>query len=163
MQLHISTSGLAVPAVEALRKSLRDMRPAMANIGEIVLAQVMDAFEQERSPAGEPWAQSKRAQAQGGKTLANTGRLKSSFGYRATGKGVTVGSAVPYARWHQRGTRPYTIRPRNKRALFWLGAPHPVTVVHHPGLPARPLLPTQSSLDWPEIMDALRHHLLGGA
>ena len=31
------------------------------------------------------------------------------------------------------GTKPHTIRPRNKRALFWKGAGHPVKVVRHPG------------------------------
>lgn len=29
--------------------------------------------------------------------------------------------------------RPYTIRPKKKKALFWPGARHPVAFVNHPG------------------------------
>ncbi|MFZ4394164.1 MAG: phage virion morphogenesis protein [Kiritimatiellia bacterium] len=54
---------------------------------------------------------------------------------------VMVGTDRPYAAAHQFGTGPYTIRPKNKKALSWPGAAHPVKVVHHPGLPARPFFP----------------------
>jgi hypothetical protein len=40
---------------------------------------------------------------------------------------------APYVEW---GTRPHVITPATKRALFWLGAEHPVARVHHPGTPA---------------------------
>lgn len=43
-----------------------------------------------------------------------------------------------YGVWLEEGTEPYEIRPRNAKALFWPGAAHPVMVVHHPGLKARP-------------------------
>jgi hypothetical protein len=40
--------------------------------------------------------------------------------------------------YQDRGTKgPYEIRPRNKRALFWRGARHPVKRVMHPGLKAQ--------------------------
>jgi phage gpG-like protein len=58
---------------------------------------------------------------------------------------VTVGSDRPYASAHQFGTGAYTIRPKSKRALFWPGARHPVKAVHHPGLPARPFFPFDTS------------------
>ena len=40
-----------------------------------------------------------------------------------------------YAAIHEYGgkTRPHDIYPRNKKALYWAGASHPVKVVHHPG------------------------------
>lgn len=38
--------------------------------------------------------------------------------------------------YQDQGTRPHTIRPRRKRALFWPGAAHPVRVVRHPGVKA---------------------------
>lgn len=31
------------------------------------------------------------------------------------------------------GTPPHIIRPRRKKALWWKGARHPVSIVHHPG------------------------------
>lgn len=64
---------------------------------------------------------------------------------------VGVGTDVEYAAAVEFGSgtfseapgasrQPITIRPRNKRALFWPGAPHPVKSVQHPGVPARPYL-----------------------
>lgn len=41
--------------------------------------------------------------------------------------------AVDYVRFVIDGTVAHDIRPRNKRALFWEGAEHPVGLVHHPG------------------------------
>ncbi|KOX10140.1 hypothetical protein [Nocardiopsis sp. NRRL B-16309] len=35
--------------------------------------------------------------------------------------------------WIEYGTRPHEIRPRNKKALYWPGAAHPVGKVDHPG------------------------------
>jgi hypothetical protein len=37
--------------------------------------------------------------------------------------------------WHyiEYGTAPHVIRPNLKRALWWEGAPHPVSHVNHPG------------------------------
>ena len=35
------------------------------------------------------------------------------------------------------GTRPHTITPRRKRALYWKGASHPVKRVNHPGTKAQ--------------------------
>ena len=34
----------------------------------------------------------------------------------------------------------YMIRPKNKKALFWAGAEHPVREVIHPGMKARPII-----------------------
>lgn len=38
------------------------------------------------------------------------------------------------------GTRPHVIEPKNKQALAWPGARHPVKKVHHPGTPALHLM-----------------------
>jgi phage gpG-like protein len=58
---------------------------------------------------------------------------------------VELGSDRKYARIHQFGgtTPPRTIRPKNKKALSWPGAAHPVKSVKHPGsvIQARPFLP----------------------
>jgi len=66
-----------------------------------------------------------------------TGALKRGIRYRTFG---SVESA--YARFYDEeeyaffvieGTRPHDIYPREKQALFWPGAEHPVPFVHHPG------------------------------
>ena len=55
-----------------------------------------------------------------------------------------IRNKMHYAAAHELGavTRPHDIRPRNKKALYWEGAAHPVKVVHHPGsrIPARPFI-----------------------
>ena len=35
---------------------------------------------------------------------------------------------------------PYVIKPKEKKALFWNGAPHPIKEVHHPGMIAQPII-----------------------
>ena len=47
---------------------------------------------------------------------------------------VTIQSPALYAAAQNYGTDPYLITPKNKKALFWPGAEHPVKMVHHPGL-----------------------------
>lgn len=79
-------------------------------------------------------------------TLRLSGTLAKSVRITAVGaRGVTVGSDRPYAAIHQLGgrTKAHLIRPRNKKALFWPGAGHPVASVRHPGskIPARPFFP----------------------
>jgi hypothetical protein len=53
---------------------------------------------------------------------------------------VKVGTDVPYAKYVIGGTRPHDIYPRDKQALFWAGAEHPVRMVHHPGTKPNPFL-----------------------
>ena len=50
---------------------------------------------------------------------------------------VSIKSPAEYAQYVNDGTRPYTITPVNKKALYWNGADHPVRVVHHPGIKGR--------------------------
>ena len=47
---------------------------------------------------------------------------------------ITIQSPAEYAAAQNYGTDPYVILPKNKKALFWPGADHPVKMVKHPGL-----------------------------
>ena len=47
---------------------------------------------------------------------------------------ITIQSPAIYAAAQNYGTEPYTIYPKNAKALFWPGADHPVKKVEHPGL-----------------------------
>ena len=58
---------------------------------------------------------------------------------------VRVGTQDPKAEWHHRGTRPYAIDPVRRKFLVFQTVQGPVFARHvdHPGLPARPLLPSR--------------------
>lgn len=47
---------------------------------------------------------------------------------------------MKYGRFLEEGTAPHIIRPKNKKALHWHGAAHPVKQVNHPGTKPYPIL-----------------------
>jgi hypothetical protein len=66
------------------------------------------------------------------------GNLRRSIIVERTGENSwTIGTAVPYAEWVEQGLEPHEIKPVNKKALYWVGAPHPVKRVMHPGFEGR--------------------------
>lgn len=126
------------------------------------------------------------------KILQDTGNhLKNTFTYRAVQHGVYVGTASKIAPYHNFGTAPYDIRPKNKKALcftvagaYRVGSPvreggyighHKkrgqkggrgkgekrfAMVVHHPGLPARRMLPEPGDKKIDQmIMKTTENHL----
>ena len=76
--------------------------------------------------------------------LQDTGRLKQSFVKKVGSDRVDVGTEEKKALWHQDGTKPFTIRPKSGKVLRFVTAGGVVftRAVRHPGLPARPLLPS---------------------
>ena len=65
------------------------------------------------------------------------GVLKKWFSESLGSDEAVIKSPAEYAEWVNDGTRPYTITPTSKKALYWEGADHPVKVVHHPGIKGR--------------------------
>ncbi|WP_051694163.1 phage virion morphogenesis protein [Desulfohalovibrio reitneri] len=122
-----------------LAGAVDDLRPAMEAIGEIVLTQIMDSFETEVSPGGQPWEPSTRARRTGGQTLSDSGTLRKSVHVEAGRDGVEVGTDLVYALIHQLGGR--------------AGRNHSVQ------LPARPYLPTEDELDMDEIAATITDYL----
>lgn len=59
---------------------------------------------------------------------------------RARVAGVRVVARDPISLIVERGSRAHVIEPRDKQALHWPGARHPVKRVNHPGTPARHIL-----------------------
>jgi HK97 gp10 family phage protein len=55
------------------------------------------------------------------------------FAVNLTGLSVAFGTNVEYADAVNYGTLPHVIEAKNKKALFWKGARHPVKRVFHPG------------------------------
>ncbi|ACV64905.1 hypothetical protein Dtox_4238 [Desulfofarcimen acetoxidans DSM 771] len=47
--------------------------------------------------------------------------------------------------------KPYKIVPKDKKALFWTGAPHPVNEVLHPGMKAHPIIAPAIDVHIPRI------------
>lgn len=73
-----------------------------------------------------------------------TGDYNDSFEKRRTRirgqAAVTVVNTSDHADILERGSGPHIIEPKNKKALHWKGADHPVGRVHHPGTPAYHIL-----------------------
>jgi len=102
--------------------------------------------------------------------LQDTGLLRASFVPAWDDKEAVVGSADKRSLWHEKGTKPYSIAPKNRIFLafphvagtplkkaftfpsrerkFAAGTPFVFTKgpVMHPGLPARRMLPTETDL-----------------
>lgn len=66
-------------------------------------------------------------------------KFERAAGALADGRGV-VGTNLKYAKAVHDGSPPHVIRAKNKKALFWPGAAHPVRAVRHPGNKANPYL-----------------------
>ncbi|KJK55643.1 HK97 gp10 family phage protein [Saccharothrix sp. ST-888] len=97
------------------------------------------------------------------KSLApvDTGRLRSSIqavpeGGRFTFR-ITIGTNVTYASDVEYGTAPHVITPKDKKALWWPGARHPVAKVNHPGTRAKPFMRPAIA----QAEAALRRHAQG--
>jgi len=122
----------------------------LAAVGKRLLRWVDDNFRQ--SGIERRWAPLKPSTIAGrrkgsSKPLLDTGQMRRTFVMRVVGNAVLVGSQSEIASYHHHGTKPYVIRPKRGQFLKFKGAGGQnvfVREVHHPGLPARPLLPTKS-------------------
>lgn len=78
-------------------------------------------------------------------------RLKQSLtkgkGIKIESRSVTVGTEDEFAHFHHFGTKPYTIRPKTKGGFLVFKTADGMVMareVHHPGIPARPFLPSKA-------------------
>lgn len=133
-------------------------------IGEAELRWINENFRTEGGKVGgwRPLSPNTIAAKGSSRILQDTGELRKSFVYHIiSDRIVQVGSGKEYASYHERGTRPYIIRPRNLRwelttdkngnkRMVRKGMLSFITVdgrvfatqVRHPGLPKRRMLPT---------------------
>lgn len=99
-----------------LRGRLDDMTPVMDAIGMEMEARVSRRFEDETDPAGNlwkphpklgyPWQYDKRYPKDGNRRMLDrTGDMLDGLNYQADQDSVTVGFDVPYAAFHEYGTR----------------------------------------------------------
>ena len=98
----------AAGASEALRELLRggeDLTDLLDVIGAKLVTSTQRRFERELDPDGQPWVVSQRAALEGGQTLTDTARLKSSITHQVDSRHVDVGTNVIYAAVHQFGAK----------------------------------------------------------
>lgn len=67
-----------------------------------------------------------------------TGTLQRSILVQIKFPKAEITAQEKYAVIIEEGTGPFTIKPKTKKALFWPGAKHPVKMVRHPGIKAKP-------------------------
>jgi len=66
------------------------------------------------------------------------GRLKNSIVIEKDQDGSwIIGSNLKYCEYVEIGTLPHLIKPKDKKALYWVGAGTPKKLVHHPGTEGR--------------------------
>lgn len=130
-------------AVSLLEKALGDTTDLMDEIGGYVVDSVLDRFETEKGPDGQGWKPSIRARHEGGKTLTDSGHLRSSIQHIPGNGHVAVGTNLIYAGIHQKGD---TISAKNGKALAFTlpgiggnGGPGSV-FVKSVKIPARPFM-----------------------
>ncbi|AQT58714.1 phage virion morphogenesis protein [Cellvibrio sp. PSBB023] len=144
-----------------LQEKLGDLTPALQDIGEYLMNSHQQRFKDQVAPDGTPWAplspsyQRNKARNKN-RILVLNGYLEKSFRYQVGNNELNFGTNVPYAAHHHFGTKPYTIKPKTKKALAFGGAV--VKKVNHPGLKARPLIGV-SEADTEEILRLLDEHL----
>jgi len=67
-----------------------------------------------------------------------SGRLRNSIVLeKQTNGDIIIGTNLDYAEFVEIGVEPHDIYPKDKKALYWAGAAHPVKKVHHPGFAGR--------------------------
>lgn len=136
--MRVSVTGMAEiqAQIDGLKSRLRDMSPVLDVVVADTAALIDDAFDAQSSPSGVQWAPRTaaslqiRARRRGspGRTLIDTGRLRSSIAVERGPTTLRFGTNVAYGAVHQLGG--------NVR-VFGRGSPKSV--------PARPFLPVDGS------------------
>lgn len=139
-------------AFDRLTRLGQDASPMFAEISEHLLESTQRRFDSGTAPDGVPWAPLR--DGSGRTPLRVTGTLRDQIFPSHGSDFAEISATTKYARWHQEGTDPYVILPKNGKALAFGGAvsiiagPRKgqagkgtvVSKVNHPGLPARPFL-----------------------
>jgi phage gpG-like protein len=134
-------------SLRALQQRLADLSPLTEDIGELLLESTRKRFETGTAPDGTPWLP--LADGSGRTPLTLTGTMSDQIFPSSGPDFVEIAATAKQARWHQEGTEPYVIEPREGVALKFAGPNGPVFAkrVNHPGLAARPFMGLSDSDD----------------
>lgn len=144
-------------AVGNALKKMSDKKELMASVGCALVSGTIKRFHAGTDPDGNAWEKSYRAESTGGRTLLDTGRLRSSIDFAATPQKVMVGSSVKYARIHQLGG---DIKAKNGKALKFKGKDGKAVLVKKVAMPARPYLGVSKD-DMAEVRATVKSYLAG--
>lgn len=134
--------GEARQVLQRYRDVCDNPRPLMETAAGILENSTRDRFFEQHGPGGIPWPPSRRALAQGGRTLIDKGGLVSSVTSRAMDNRVEWGimaktPSAKFAASHQFGV---TIRPKKGPFLIFRGADGHLIFTRSVTLPPRPFL-----------------------
>ena len=123
-------------ALAAFQESLAEQSPALTRLADDFREMMAQQFATEGRAEGTPWAElapsTLRRRRAGTSILYETGALFRSLAERGAaghveeleGYSLTLGSRLPYARYHQTGTRRLPVRPlivlSGARAERWI-------------------------------------------
>lgn len=152
--------GRAREVLNAFRQLGTDPLPLMQIAGSILENSTRDRFTTSHGPGGIPWPISRRAAADGGRTLVNTGGLLSSITSRASSHRVEWGvmaktESAKHSASHQFGV---TIKPKTAPFLVFRGADGHLVFAHSVTLPPRPFLGIDAQ-DRADLTEAWLAHL----
>lgn len=137
-----------------LRALAGDLTPLWQEVGDSLVTSTQMRFEAGRGPNGVPWKPSRRAQQEDGRTLIDSGILRTSINRVADADGVTIGTNIRYAAAHQFGA---TIRAKTSRGLRFRVGDRWITK-RQVFLPPRPFLGVDDD-DRAEILAIATDHL----
>lgn len=139
--------------LKTMEKKGQNLSPLFKKFAIIMTRSFADNFRQEGRPrkwkalskntvAGRRKKSSRILQDKGFLRQSALSRSAQGNIRRVTKDSLKMGSNQKTAAWHQRGTKPYVIVPRNKKALSFMTASGRVFAkkVNHPGLVARPFI-----------------------
>lgn len=110
-----------------LRQRSADLSDLMSDIGEALVESTWNRWDRGVGPDGVPWVP--LADGSGRTPLLRTRAMRDGLFPSHGADWVELSLSAKQARWHQTGTDPYEIKPKNGGAS-----------INHPGLPARPML-----------------------
>ena len=123
MKINVQVQGLrtVADALHLKAEQLQNMRPFWKSVGEYVMARtIKDCFGKEQAPDGSKWKplsparvkqRMKRHKSGNMRILQDTGELRRSVRYEASGDSVVIGSNLEYAATHQFGRGKIPARP----------------------------------------------------
>ena len=86
-----------------------------------------------------------------------TGHLRRGIATNIGNMEATVHTSnIKYAVMVEKGTKAHIIKPKNKKALYWKGASHPVKQVNHSGSKAKPYLIPAFDKEVPYFVEKLK-------
>lgn len=131
--------------IGAISHELLHPQALFGSIGESLLRVNNERHLSGVAPDGTPWEplkESSKLEKRKGGPLNKTYQMLASFNYQASDQSLFLGfdgdRNATLAFWHNGGTDPYVIRPKNGQALKF--GDHVVKKVNHPGLPERQLV-----------------------